>query len=336
MSDYGLNALAATMAKDPYQEGQIREAGLRGTLASTAQTQAQTARTQGLTPYEVEAARLGNLQGQADEAAGVQGAKSEQSLWEAKQKARQAQQAWEQLPEEHKVKMLTLTKQKSTAVIKGALTEVMKTGDTMAAVRFIEQNLPEAAQDKGWQQAIQQFQSLSPDQAIAKMNDSLARLASSDVMSDPKQQGEMISAEQKHGYDMELERLRGDNQFRTAQTKPPAADNLTNPELIAQWMGIYQDENQPPAVREKARQALDYLAKAGIQTKEGLLSPQTTIKETALPLIPGTSAAKAQERQRLYSQYMDAWNSAESEEERRDLTEQAIKLGIAKPKQKAK
>lgn len=282
MADYGLNAVADAMGRDYYGTGQKSYSDLQSVLANTEATRANTARTEALTPLEAERQRLGNLQGQADEQAGVYGAKAEEGLWSARQKARQAQQAWEQLPEEHKVKMLTLTKEKTTAVLKGALADVMATGDAQAAVRYIEQNLPEATKDKGWQQAVQQFSSMPPEQVIAKLNETLARLGSSDAYADPKQQGTMISEDQKHQNAMELERLRGQNAARTAQSKPPV-DNLNQTEYTQQLMNIYQDEAQPPAIREKARQALEYLSKAGAQTKDTILGPQTTTKETALP-----------------------------------------------------
>ena len=283
MADYGLNALATTMGKDYFGEGEKHAADLQSSLASTASTRANTARTEGLTPLEIERARLGNLQGQSDEQAGVYGAKSEQGLWEAKQKARQAQQAWQQLPEEHKIQMIKQTKEKTSAVIKGAASQVMATGNAMAAVEYIEQNLPEVTKDKGWETAKQQYSKMSPDQALAKLNDHLARMASSDAYSSPEQQSKMISEEQKHGYDMELEGLRGQNQLKVTNARPPGSDNLTGPELTERYLSIYQDDTQPPAVREKARQALEYLAKASAQTKEGLLGPQTTTKETLLP-----------------------------------------------------
>lgn len=284
MADYGLNAVADAMGRDYYGTGQKSYSDLQSVLANTEATRANTARTEALTPLEAERQRLGNLQGQADEQAGVYGAKAEEGLWSARQKARQAQQAWEQLPEEHKVKMLTMTKEKTTAVIKGALTQVMATGDPQAAVQFIEQNLPEATKDKGWQQAVQQYSTMSADQVIAKMNETLARLGSSDVMGSPQQQGAMISEDQKHQHAMELERLRGENAARTAQSRP-STDNLNQTEYMQQLMNIYQDESQPPATREKARQALEYLSKAGAQTKDTILGPQTTTKETALPSV---------------------------------------------------
>lgn len=283
MADYGLNAVADAMGRDYFGAGENQAVGLQSTLANTAATRANTARTEGLTPLEIERARLGNLQSQADEQAGVYGAKSEQGLWEAKQKARQAQQAWEQLPEEHKTKMIEMTKQRTSAVIKGAVSQVMTTGDTMAAVQYIEQNLPEVTKDKGWETAKQQYSKMTPDQAVAKMNETLSRIGSSDIMAEPKQQGEMISEDQRQQGRMDLARLQGENQVRAAGARPPSTDNLTGPELTERYLSIYQDETQPPAVREKARQALEYLAKAGAQTKEGLLGPQTTTKETLLP-----------------------------------------------------
>jgi len=283
MADYGLNAVADAMGKDYYGAGQRQYGDLQSTLANTEATRANTARTEALTPLEAERARLDNLQQQADEQAGVYGAKSEENLWTAKQKARQAQQGWEQLPEEHKIKMIQQTKEKTAAVIKGALSQVMATGDPQAAVRFIEQNLPEATRDKGWAQAVQQYNTMTADQVIAKMNETLSRLGSSDVMASPEQQGKMISEDQRHQNVMELGRLQGQTQERVAGMRPAGTDNLTQPELVERYLNIYQDESQPPAVREKARQALEYLSKAGTQTKDTLLGPQTTTKESLLP-----------------------------------------------------
>ena len=283
MADYGLNAVANAMGTDYFGAGEKQAVDLQSSLANTAATRANTARTEGLTPYEVEKVRLGNLQSQADEQSGVYGAKSEQGLWEAKQKARQAQQAWEQLPEEHKTKMIEQTRQKTSAVIKGAVAQVMQTGDTMSAVQFIEQNLPEVTKDKGWASAIQQYKNMSPEQAIAKMNETLARMGSSEAYADPKQQGQMGMENLRHQNAMELEGLRGQQRQQELQSRPTPTDNLTGPELTQRYLEIYQDDTQPPAVREKARQALEYLAKAGTQTKEGLLGPQTTTKESLLP-----------------------------------------------------
>jgi len=107
-----------------WQQGAKEGMDLRSTLANTQFQNAQTDRYTQETPSYLRkseagarSAELGNLQGEADLAAGVPTATAQKSYAQAQLEAKKAEAALDQLPAETRIKMYTQVNQESTGML---------------------------------------------------------------------------------------------------------------------------------------------------------------------------------------------------------------------------
>lgn len=228
-----------------YLRGIESGTNLAQTVANTDKARAELSRYQAETPtylqqkqQELEKARLGNLQGQADETAGVYGAKAQESVATSKQKALEAQQAWERLPEEHKTKMLTAVKNKNMEMLDSLETMLAQTSDVPGTIAWLEQQYPEVTKDSTWASLRQQYSKMPAQQALNFIKSTKAKLASSDFYGSAEGQGRMILEDQQQGNRMELERLRGQQGLQEAQTRADstsANSKMNKYEALQYW-----------------------------------------------------------------------------------------------------
>ena len=267
-------------------------ADLNAVLSQTAHREAETDRYRQETPLSVqgkqlqnEQSRLGNLEGQAKEKHGVQDA-------QAQQQALEAQQKFESLPEEHKMKMITAIQQKTNAALEAIKQNIMSTGDVPGSFALLEQEYPQLLKDGSYNMMKGQYLKTDPKTAIDSIKLYQANLASSQAYGSSEQQGRMISEEQKFGHAKELQKLQNEGTLAAANTRAAAGGSLSMAELTDKWLKIYHDNTLPPEVREQARQTLEYLRNQGVTEKSSLIGPQTTTK-SSLPPVGGAPAPAA-------------------------------------------
>lgn len=283
-----------------YLRGIESGTNLAQTVANTDKARAELSRYQAETPtylqqkqQELEKARLGNLQGQADKTAGVYGAKAQESVATSKQKALEAQQAWERLPEEHKTKMLTAVKNKNMEMLDSLETMLAQTSDVPGTIAWIEQQYPEVTKDSTWASLRQQYSKMPAQQALNFIKSTKAKLASSDFYGSAEGQGRMILEDQQQGNRMELERLRGQQGLQEASVRASAAGGTkptTEQFIVQQLKTLYPNESE----QQIAKRYIDY--KTIQQRMEAGIIPEldvvtTTTKGQGTPAAPTAPAA---------------------------------------------
>jgi hypothetical protein len=209
-----------------YQQGLRDRADLDTTLATLAQKQAETQRYTGETPSYLRkgeagarTAELANVQGEADLAAGVPQQKAQENLMSAKQKAREAQQTWERLPQEHKAKMINAIKSKQMEMFDTIEQTLAQTSDVPGTIALIEQQYPNVTQDQGWNAAKQQVSNMSPQQAMNEIRKMKASMASSDAYGSPEMQGKRVLEDQQQAGREKIANIQGQFGLAGAQTR---------------------------------------------------------------------------------------------------------------------
>jgi len=275
-----------------YMRGEKQGTDLASTIARTKQQGLESDRYAASTPdylkqqgYETEKARLGNLQGQADEAAGANTAK-------AQLEARKAQEAFKTLPLETQQKMRTMTIQKSHDLLNIMEQAISTSGSTQAGIEAVTTAYPDIVSDKGWQAAIKQYQGLSPEQVLAKVKQTRHGLASSNAYSDPGTQGKMIQENQDQSGRMDLANLNNAARLREAELQTDSnersagirAANSGGSTNATEAMLAIMDQMDAAAAAgdtatvEKLQWRLNQLNKASTTTESGLLGPKTKEK----------------------------------------------------------
>lgn len=205
-----------------FLSGQTHGAGLASTIAGTRQKGLESDRYAQATPLELErmglaneSSRLGNLQGKADEQAGVHGLK-------AKQTAMEAQAVMQKLPYETKNKIASMVKEKNNQVLEIMEQTLTTTGSSQAAMEAVLGLYPEMAQDPGWARAQQQYMSLPPDKVLQEVKLARHKLASSNAFADPTFQGKYLEEDQRQQGRMELADKQGQFGLREAGIRAAA------------------------------------------------------------------------------------------------------------------
>lgn len=269
----GLDNLFATYGNDYGALGAMQAGRKRGladmaTQLSNERSAAETSRYTAQTPdsnrvmaAQATSGELGNLQGQADQAAGVHGVKADQGLAEAQLKAKQAQATLKALPLDVQKRFHTEIAAGHKALYDNLEQILTQTGDVNKAVEYIESNYPDSTKDKGWAQAKQQYKGLSVDQILKDIRAKKAKLASSDAYGDPKFQGDMIKQDalltsQERQQGVQANATLGAAQARgSAETKP-----TTEQFVYAQLQALYPNESP----QQIAKRYIEYKT---IQTK---------------------------------------------------------------------
>jgi hypothetical protein len=275
-----------------YQAGLQDKAGLNTTLLKNRQQEAETSRYAGETPSylqkgqaQAESARLGNLQSQADEQAGVYGAKSQESLATARQKALEAKQAWQRMPQEQKTKMLTAVKNGQMELFDTIEQTLSQSNSVPNTIAFIEQQYPEMVNDKGWAMAKQQVSKMSPQEAMSKIRSMKASMASSDIYGSAEHQGKMQLEEMQQAGALQRAQVGAEATVTAANTRSSVEKKPTADEFL-----YSQIEKANPG--STPQQLADMYVKAKtVVTKEtpSILSPTGIATTTTTQGVPSTS-----------------------------------------------
>lgn len=267
-----------------YQQGLRDRTAQDTSLATLAQRQAETQRYTGETPSylqkagaQARTAELANVQGEADLAAGVPGAKAGQSLSEAKLSAQKAQEGFKQLPRETQIKLIQDTSKESVALLEALETTLVTTGSTQATLKKMLELKPELASDPNWSQALAQYAKLSPTQLRGELAGKRQLLASSANLSDPATQKAYGLEDLQQQGRMELGRQAGQFGVQEAQQRAssaaskPTSDQFLYEQIKAANPGLSEPELAAKFVEAKT-----------LVTKEtpSILSPTGTVTTT--------------------------------------------------------
>ena len=273
-----------------YQQGLRDRSALDTTLADLEQKRAQTQRYTWETPSylrrgeaQARTAELANVQPEADLAAGVPQAKVQENLMSAKQKAREAQQAWERLPQEHKTKMINAIKSKQMEMFDTIEQTLAQTSDVPGTIALIEQQYPDVTQDQGWNAAKQQVSNMTPQQAMNEIRKMKASMASSDAYGSPEMQSKMALEDQQQAGRERIANIQGQYGLKEAQQRAsstaskPTSDQFLYEQIKAANPGMSEPELANAFVQART-----------ITTKEtpSVLSPTGTVTTTTTKGAP--------------------------------------------------
>lgn len=229
--------------------------------AETERYTAQTADSNRLMAGQARASELGNMQGEADAAAGVYGAKANKSAAEARLEAEKAQAAFKQLPMEVQAKYHKAVAEKNTAMLTNLEQVLTQTGDLNQAVAMIEQDYPEVTKDSGWAQAKQQYLRMTPDKVLQEIRTKKASFASSQTYGDPKFQGEMIKDDQNNQSRERIAKIGADASIQSAGIRGSTETKPTTEQFVYQQLRtMYPNETD----QQIAKRYMEYKT---IQTK---------------------------------------------------------------------
>jgi len=325
-----------------YMRGEKQGTDLASTIARTKQQGLESDRYAAETPdylqqqgYATEKARLGNLQGQADEAAGANTAK-------AQLEARKAQEAFKTLPLETQQKMRQMTVQKTNDLLNILEQAITTSGNTNAGIEAVTGAYPEIVNDKGWQAAIKQYQGLSPEQVLAKVKQTRHGLASSNAYADPAMQGKMIQENQDQSGRMDLAKLNNDAAMQRQQAGDAASLAAVNVRSTSsggsmnkyEALQFWGDAARNATTKEDYEYAnSQFKAIQGEQEASGtnLLGQPVGGKAKVDAPNPKFSGGGSSDKATLYRQYRAAWDRATTQEQKKALTAKAIEMGVAGP-----
>lgn len=261
-----------------WAQGAKEGVDLRSTVANTNRTNIESDRMSQMTPHVVEQARLANLPGQANEQQGVYQAK-------AREEALRAQEALKTLPIETQQKLRSETIKRSNDLLQIAEQTLMSTGSTEATLQAMVQAYPDMQKDKGWQEALGKYNRLTPEELMSEIKQKRAALASSNFYADPAGQGDMIKQDQKHGHDLELQRLRNEGEIGAARERSSKPDTSMNPTEALLMLSERLRTEQDPRMRQWLAYQIDLISKAQIKTDETPLGERSSAKTA--PIAPG-------------------------------------------------
>lgn len=266
-----------------YRQGLRDRSALDTTLVDLEQKRAQTQRYTGETPSYLRrgeagarTAELANVQPEADLSAGVPQAKAQENLMSAKQKAREAQQAWERLPQEHKTKMINAIKSKQMEMFDTIEQTLAQTSDVPGTIALIEQQYPDVTQDQGWNVAKQQVSNMTPQQAMNEIRKMKASMASSDAYGSPEMQGKMVFEDQQQAGRKEIANIQGQYGLQEANAKAASAGSKPTTEqfIVNQLKTLHPNETD----QQIAQRYIDY--KTVQQKLEAGIIPELDVQTT--------------------------------------------------------
>lgn len=231
-----------------YMGGAAAGTDLRSKLATAGQTLAQTDRYTQETPSylqksraDARSAELGNLQGEADLAAGVPGAKAQESLMSARQKAQQAEAEFKNWPAKHKLQLMDQMGQQVDKFNQVGLQLLQFSGSTGEAIQQMAQAYPDITKDPQFTQWAKQYGNMPKEQALAAFKFEMQKYASGIATTREKFQAEALQEDQKGQQALEQGAQRGqygiaEAQVRadtTAAGKKPSADEFLYSQIQA-------------------------------------------------------------------------------------------------------
>lgn len=301
----GLDNLFTTYGNDygalgAMQAGQRRGLADMSTQLGNDQKAAETARYTAQTPdsnrvlsAQARSGELGNMQGEADAAAGVPGANAQNSAQQAQLKAAQAKAAFEQLPVETQTKFHKAVQEKNSAMLNNLEQVITQTGDTRQAIASIERDYPQVTQDSGWVQAKQHFLTMPAGDVLKEIRSKKAAIASSNTYGDANFQGKMIENDSNNASHERVAQIQAGATLGAATTRAGATGNKpTTAQFIHdQFHTMYPTESAP----QIAKRVLLYMK--ATETSQPGITPELNTNKTKLPGgmddAPGQPAAAA-------------------------------------------
>lgn len=244
-----------------FNQGVRDRANLDTTLAELEQKKAELQRYTGETPSFLRkseagarTAELANLQSDADVAAGVPVAKAGQSMQEAQLKAKQAEQALNQLPAQVKIQMMDNMAKEVESFNQLGLQLLQFSGSTGEAIQRMTEQYPDITKDPSFTQWAKQYGNMPREKALSAFKFEMQKYASGiattrekfqteALQEDQKQQGRMALGEQTGRFGLQEAQTRGaataakptPDQFLYEQIKV-ANPGLSEPELAAKFI----------------------------------------------------------------------------------------------------
>lgn len=267
-----------------YQQGIRDRAGLDTTLAGLAQKQAELQRYTGETPSylknsnaQARTAELANVQGEADLAAGVPQAKSRQSMQEAQLKAKQAEQALNQMPAQAKLQMMDNMAKEVESFNQLGLQLLQFSGSTGEAIQRMAEQYPDITKDPQFKQWAKQYGNMPREKALAAFKFEMQKYASGIATTREKFQTEALQEDQKQQGRMELGAQQGRFGLQEAQQRAsatsakPTSDQFLYEQIKAANPGLSEPELAAKFVEAKT-----------LVTREtpSILSPTGTVTTT--------------------------------------------------------
>lgn len=267
-----------------FNQGIRDRAGLDTTLAGLAQKQAELQRYTGETPSylqksnaQARTAELANVQGEADLAAGVPGAKAGQSMQEAQLKAKQAEQALAQMPSQAKIQMMDQMAKEVESFNQLGLQALQFSGSTQEAIQRMAEQYPDITKDPQFKQWAKQYGNMPREKALAAFKFEMQKYASGIATTREKFQTEALQEDQKQQGRMELGAQTGQFGLQEAQQRAssaaakPTSDQFLYEQIKAANPGLSEPELAAKFVEAKT-----------LVTKEtpSILSPTGTVTTT--------------------------------------------------------
>ena len=308
--DFNTGGLGST-----WSAGQKYAADRESTLANTAQRQAETQRYTGETPTyldqkraELEKSRLGNLQGQAMESAGVYRQEAEAAKYKKMMEAKQAKQLWDNADPEIKAKAQADAHKLSQEAITIGLEGFNSTGTIVGAfnaqAQFIQANahrMPEgeaermlAEVEKGLVKADQMY-GRNPQAWYAKALQQAKEMANIKMASDPTQQGKLGAQAAQDAAAMERTKYTADAGIKEAGIRAASAaaggDKPTMATVYTKYLEQYTSSPEGSPAREEARVILNMLKGGGTTTEVSGIDPMFNVNKTTDKLPAATAPA---------------------------------------------
>lgn len=278
-----------------FNQGIRDRAGRDTTLAGLAQKQAELQRYTGETPSylqksnaQARTAELANVQGEADLAAGVPGAKAGQSMQEAQLKAKQAEQALKQMPAQAKLQMMDQMAKEVESFNQLGLQALQFSGSTGEAIQRMAEQYPDITKDPQFTQWAKQYGNMPRDKALAAFKFEMQKYASGISTTREKFQTEALQEDQKQQGRMELGAQTGQFGLQEAQQRAsstsskPTSDQFLYEQIKAANPGMSEPELANAFVQART-----------ITTKEtpSILSPTGTVTTTTRKGSAGQGSA---------------------------------------------
>ena len=199
-----------------WAKGEREGADLRSLTASTNLTNLQSDRYAQETPSYLRkgeaaarTAELANVQGEADLAAGVPGAKAELSAKETQLKAQQAQTALDQWPASAKLQYVDQLGKRIDKFNEVGLQLLQFSGSTGEAIQRMAEVEPEMTKDAQFKQWAAQYKDMPRDQALNAFKFEMQKYSSGIATTREKFQAEALAQDQKGQQALALDEQRG-------------------------------------------------------------------------------------------------------------------------------
>lgn len=291
-----------------YVDAVKQGASLNSTIATTAQTQAQTDRYTQETPSFLRTSEatarkgeLGNMQGEADAAAGMPGLNAESARLKKQVEVKQAQKAWDDWDPNLKAQAVEEGRKQTGELINIAMEGFRSTGTIVGAAnaqaQYVQANahkLPPGEADKilasieaGRVKADQKYRN-NPQAFYDDMMKQAQTLANSKASLDPKVIGQRFQDEAH--MDRVIEQNKGTLAAAGVRAEGGGAEKNENTTVaIRRLAAIIASPNTTEQEKAAAEYELQAHLRFGQQRESSALSPKfNSSKDKLLPARPGT------------------------------------------------